>query len=302
WLQAESAGRLDRAIARLRERGEPFTMTIAAASGRLVEAHGRTVGSSAVVRFRDLSGDRLARAEIEARYSLLLAEVEAMRAMLAAAPMPVWIRDARGRLAWVNGAYAVADITAKSGSAGIAVDVTAIETAEAALRREVDFNARTLDQLATAVAIFGADRRLRSYNAAYRSLFDLEAAFLETRPHENDVIDRQRLARKLPEQADFRTWRADLLSAYQSLEAREHWWHLPDGQTLRVIANPNPQGGMTWIYENVTERLDLESRFNALIEVQGETLDHLAEGVGVFGSDGMLRLHNPSFAAIWGLP
>jgi PAS domain-containing protein len=108
WLQAESAGRLDRAIARLRERGEPFTMTIAAASGRLVEAHGRTVGSSAVVRFRDLSGDRLARAEIEARYGLLLAEVEAMRAMLAAAPMPVWIRDARGRLAWVNGAYAAA--------------------------------------------------------------------------------------------------------------------------------------------------------------------------------------------------
>ena len=59
---------------------------------------------------------------------------------------------------------------------------------------------------------------------------------------------------------------------------------------------------MTWIYENVTERLDLESRYNSLIHVQGETLDHLSEGVGVFGSDGMLRLHNPSFAAIWGLP
>jgi hypothetical protein len=28
------------------------------------------------------------------------------------------------------------------------------------------------------------------------------------------------------------------------MEAREQWWHLPDGQTLRVIANPNPQGGM----------------------------------------------------------
>src|SRR5258708_26024315 len=59
---------------------------------------------------------------------------------------------------------------------------------------------------------------------------------------------------------------------------------------------------MTWIYENVTERLDLESRYNSLIHVQGETLDHLAEGVAVFGSDGRLRLHNPSFAAIWKLP
>jgi signal transduction histidine kinase len=355
WLQAESAGRLDRAINRLRESGEPFTMTIAAATGRLVEAQGRTVGSSAVVRFRDLSGDRLARAEIEARYSLLLTEVEAMRATLAAAPMPVWIRDGRGRLAWVNGAYAaaveandpagaiarglelldspsrqliasahaadpvflkrlpaivagsrrifdIADIAAKNGSAGIAVDVTAIETAEAALRREIDFNARTLDELATAVAIFGPDKRLRSYNAAYRALFDLDAAFLDSAPDEGAVLDHLRAARKLPEQADFRTWRADLLSAYRSVEAREQWWYLPDGQTLRVIANPNPQGGVTWIYENVTERLDLESRYNSLIHVQGETLDHLSEGVGVFGSDGMLRLHNPSFAAIWGLP
>ena len=115
------------------------------------------------------------------------------------------------------------------------------------------------------------------------------------------MLDRLRAARKLPEQADFRSWRADLLAAYRSLEAREQWWHMPDGQTLRVIANPHPQGGATWVYENVTERLDLESRYNALVSVQGETLDHLAEGVAVFGSDGRLRLHNPSFAAIWSL-
>ena len=197
--------------------------------------------------------------------------------------------------------FDVADIASPNGSAGIAIDVTAIEAAEAALRREIDFNARTLDQLATAVAIFGSDRRLRSYNAAYRALFDLEPAFLDSHPEENAVLDRLREARRLPEQADFRSWRADLLAAYRSVETREHWWHLPDGQTLRVIANPNPQGGMTWVYENVTERLDLESRYNALIQVQGETLDNLAEGVAVFGSDGRLRLHNPSFAAILGL-
>jgi signal transduction histidine kinase len=354
WLQPESAGRLDRSVARLRERGEPFTLTIATHAGRLVEAHGRTVGSAAVVRFRDLSGDRLARAEIEARHHLLVAEVDAMRAMLVAAPMPIWLRDAKGRLAWVNAAYAAAveadnpaaavarglelldspnrrtieaahageaiflrrlpaivagtrrvfditDIASPNGSAGIATDVTAIEAADAALRREIEFNARTLDQLATAVAIFGPDRRLKSYNAAYRSLFDLDAGFLDAGPEEGAVLDRLRATRKLPEQSDFRIWRADLLSAYRSVEAREWWWHLPDGQTLRVIANPNPQGGMTWVYENVTERLDLESRYNSLIHVQGETLDHLTEGVAVFGSDGRLRLHNPSFAVIWGL-
>jgi signal transduction histidine kinase len=52
----------------------------------------------------------------------------------------------------------------------------------------------------------------------------------------------------------------------------------------------------------VTERLDLERRFQELIRVQGETLDNLAEGVAVFGSDGRLRLSNSAFARMWAIP
>ena len=80
WLKPESAARLDRGIARLRERGEPFSLVLATQVGHLVEAFGNTVGASAVARFRDLTGDRLARAEAETRHGLLSAEVEAMRA------------------------------------------------------------------------------------------------------------------------------------------------------------------------------------------------------------------------------
>src|SRR5690606_38996228 len=52
-----------------------------------------------------LSGDALARAELEARYALLEAEVEAMRAMFAASPMPIWLRDEKRQLLWANPAY-----------------------------------------------------------------------------------------------------------------------------------------------------------------------------------------------------
>jgi signal transduction histidine kinase len=185
------------------------------------------------------------------------------------------------------------------GSGGVGVDVTELELADAALKRTLDYHTRTLDQLATAVAIFGPDRRLTFYNAAYQSLWGLDTALLESRPEDGALLDALRSARKLPEQADFRAWKREVLSSYQSVEAQEHWWHLPDGQTLRVLASPHPQGGVTYVYENVTERLDLESRYNALIRVQGETLDHLAEGVAVFGSDGRLRLWNPAFASVW---
>ncbi len=197
--------------------------------------------------------------------------------------------------------YDVVDVASAHGEAGIAIDVTDLEQIQAELRRTIDFHARTLDQLATAVAIFGADKRLQFYNAAFRGLFGLDPAFLESSPDDGTVLDQLRAARKLPEQADWRSFKRDLHAAYQALEAKEHWWHMPDGQTLRVIANPHPQGGVTYVYENVTEKLELEKRHNALVRVQGETLDHLSEGVVVFGSDGRLRLWNPAFVTLWKL-
>jgi signal transduction histidine kinase len=92
-----------------------------------------------------------------------------------------------------------------------------------------------------------------------------------------------------------------LHEAYRALEAREDMWHLPGGRTLRVVTTPNPEGGVTYLFDDVTERLDLERRFDSLIRVQGETLDNLAEAVAVFASDGRLRLHNPAFAKMWKL-
>jgi hypothetical protein len=89
-----------------------------------------------------------------------------------------------------------------------------------------------------------------------------------------------------------------MLSVYRSVETTPHLWHLPDGQTLNVFANAHPQGGVTWVFENLTEKVDLETKYNTLLQVQGETIDHLAEGVCAC-SDPMaeIRLSNPSFRA-----
>ena len=354
WLTPESAIELDGAISRLRERGEGFQLPITTPAGSALEAHGRTAGGLALVRCRELTGDRLLVTQFEARTRQLEADLAVLETVLDAAGTPAWLREAGGRMAWVSRKFAAAvdavspedaakhglefldgnirdamraandagqpfqrrvnaviggdrrqfDVTATANagaSAGVAIDVSEIAAAKAALDRLADFHARTLDQLAAGVAIFGADRRLRSYNAAYRALFGLDAGYLDSNPDDGAILDRLRAARKLPEQADYRGWKADLLAAYRSLEAREQFWVLPDGQKLRVIANPHPDGGVTWIYENVTARLDLETRYNALIRVQGETLDSLAEGVVVFGSDGRTRLTNPAFAEIWGI-
>jgi signal transduction histidine kinase len=200
--------------------------------------------------------------------------------------------------------FDVLDFRTDTGSAGIGTDATEAETMRSALARMVDAHRRTLDQLPTGVAIFAADQRLTFYNAAYRALWALDAGYLDQGPTDSAVIEELRVAGKLPEQkdfGDFREWKAELHEAYRSNEAAEHVWHLPDGRTLRVVTTPNPDGGVTYLFHDVTERLDLERRFQELNRVQGETLDNLAEGVAVFGSDGRLQLHNSAFARMWKL-
>src|SRR5690606_3577431 len=160
-------------------------------------------------------------------------------------------------------------------------------------------HADTLDQFNTAVGTFDAVAKLRFFNQAFQKLWELDAAFLNSAPDSALLRDRLRAEGKVAEQPEWRRWKENLLSAYRAVEPQERWWHLPDGRTLRVVANPQLKGGVTWVSENLTEKIDLESRYQTAVRVQGETLDNLAEGAAVFGPDGRLRLFNPAFAALW---
>jgi signal transduction histidine kinase len=157
----------------------------------------------------------------------------------------------------------------------------------------------TLDQLPTAVAIFDEKQHLLFCNLAYRTLWQFDEVFTRSQPTDNEILDHLRDARRLPEQADYKSWKKSLHEAYHSLETQEAAWYLPGGRTLRVVVNPNPQGGVTYLFEDVTAQFILQSNFNSLSRVQSETLDSLKEGVAVFGMDGRLKLNNPAFAVMW---
>jgi signal transduction histidine kinase len=208
-----------------------------------------------------------------------------------------------GRLHAVAGgamrAFNIHEVDLPEGKAGFAIDMTALEESEKELDRHIKAHASTLNRLDTAIAIFGPDQRLRYCNAAYASLWPLDPAWLETKPSDGEILDRLRVLRCIPEQANYREWRARQLSAYTTLEVRESWWYLPDGRSLHVVCEQHPFGGVTYLFQNATKEIQLESRYNELIGVQRETLDNLEEGVALFGSDGRLKLFNPAFAQYW---
>src|SRR6202023_2483577 len=197
--------------------------------------------------------------------------------------------------------YDVHALNVVGGSTGIAIDASEASALSAALVRMAEAHRRTRDQLSSGVAVFAGQRRLAFYNDSYRRLWDLDRAFLDSNPDDSSVLDRLRAARKVPEQPDFRAWKARLHEAYRAVEPEKDTWYLPDGRAVSVVTTPNPEGGVTYLFDDVTESLDLARRFDGLIRVQRVSLDNLAEAVAVFGSNGRAQLFNPAFAKMWKL-
>ncbi len=190
-------------------------------------------------------------------------------------------------------------VPAGEDAGGLAIDMSAVDDAEQQLERHIDAHKATLDKLSTGVAIFGADRRLVFFNDAYVQMWGLDRRWLETAPDDGEILDLLRERRRLPEQADFTSWKAERLAQYTEVADGDETWHRPDGRILRVVTRAHPFGGLTYLFEDVTDQISLESSYNTLINVQRVTLDHLREGVALFGSDGRMKLVNAAFTELF---
>lgn len=195
-----------------------------------------------------------------------------------------------------------AAIKENSSIVGVAVDVTGQEEAYAELNRVLEAQSETLNRLQSPVAIFGPDQILRFYNNAFLRFSQLPEEWLSKEPTQSELLDGLRDRRRLPDKANYPEWKKELLDAYtQLIEPHEEFWYLSDGTTHRILVQPQPLGGLLVVLEDVSDRMALERSYNTLIAVQKETLDSLHDGVGVFGSDGRLKLFNPAFCTLLGM-
>jgi signal transduction histidine kinase len=198
-------------------------------------------------------------------------------------------------------AYDIVALPLERASAGLAIDIAALEKVEGELSRQTATHEGMLDRVSSAVAIFGPDRKLNFFNAAFHQLWQLDADWLASHPADGEILDRLREQRQLPEMANYRDFKDKTLARYGNQSGHEDWWHLADGRTVHFTVVPRPDGGLTYLYDDVTEEFALKRRYELMIHVQKETLDHLKEAVALFGTDGRLKLYNPAFAKIWRL-
>ena len=202
-----------------------------------------------------------------------------------------------------QGAYELVEFPVTGGRAGY-LRALAAEPVRPAPEAGLAHISGIIDALATPIAIFNAKRELVQFNGAYAALWNLDRRFLTPGLDERAILDKLRTEGMLPNQVDYHTWRARHLESYGRKEPFEaEPWHLPDGRTIKVISAPaGPEGGVIYVFEDLTERLKLESTNKAFTNVQRETINALSEAVAVFGTNGRLTLSNPRLSALWKLP
>lgn len=177
------------------------------------------------------------------------------------------------------------------------------ETRRHAANTDANTRARALgevlDCFTTAVALFNPQEILYYHNAAFAEMFLLDREWLGGGPEFGVLLDAMRASGRLPEERDFSKWRAERRAWISGNQDRiDERWLLPGGEILRASFIPRGGNGPLLIVEDQTERVQLMASRDQLLAVQAVMLDHLREGVAVFGPDGKLKLFNRRFAEI----
>ncbi|MGH6705897.1 MAG: ATP-binding protein, partial [Sphingomicrobium sp.] len=186
--------------------------------------------------------------------------------------------------------------------AGFAIDIQDLEDARLELARHQESQRELADRMTAGAAQFDGDRHIAFFNQPFAIMAQLEPDWLAEQPEFDRVLERMRENGRLPEVRDFPAWKTERREWFTSPEETiEEDWILANGDHLRVLGQPLPDGGLRLIFEDRTEQVRLASARDTLLRVRGATFDNLFEVISVFASDGRLYLWNRRFSEVWDL-
>ena len=205
----------------------------------------------------------------------------------------------------VNGerrAFQVVDVPiGKQGIAGYAIDVQDLQSERSAFKRFRSAQRNMLDTLSAGVVQFAGDLNMTFCNQPFQRMFAIRPQWISEGSDFDRLLERMREAGRLPETRDFPEWKKERRAWFNSAKLVEENWLLPDGTHLRVIAQPDADGGLMLFFEDRSEQVQLASARDTLLRVRTAMLDNLAEALAVFAPDGKLHLWNRRFGSVWNL-
>lgn len=152
-------------------------------------------------------------------------------------------------------------------------DVTDRLTLERGFNTLIDVQRATLENLHEAVAVYGADGRLKLFNRTFCALWRLDPERLDDEPHVREVLEMSR-ASVAPEAGDWPSARETLVSRMIEPEAAGGRMTLPDETVLDWAQVPLPDGQTLFTYLDVTDSSRVERALRERAEAL-ETADQL---------------------------
>lgn len=185
-------------------------------------------------------------------------------------------------------------------TAGILVDITELDDLKRNLKLHQNAQLEILGTLGTAFAVFNEQFKLAFYNQPFAKMWQLENIWLEAAPNYAMFLDTIREKRLLPEVPDFILFKNEEQKEFSKIiEPKEDLLHLPNGKTIRRVRAPHPMGGLIFAYEDISDKLEATSAYNALLAVQNEMLENLFDGVLIVGANSRLKFFNQAYVTLW---
>ena len=186
-------------------------------------------------------------------------------------------------------------------TAGAMFDVTELDEMKRNLKLNQNAHLEILGTLAgTAFAVFNSSLKLSFYNKSFADMWQLDESWLDQQPAYSAFLDMLRDNRLLPEVPDFVLFKNEEQKEFSNLiEAKEDMIYRPDGRTIRRIRAAYPAGGVVFAYEDVSDNLATRRAYQALLDVQKETIENLFDAVLIFADSGKLKFYNQAYAELW---
>lgn len=183
----------------------------------------------------------------------------------------------------------------------LAYNIDRIVAAEQARQNVIQTLSKTFAHMTTGLAVFDRTRRLVLFNPALSTITALDPIHLSARPGLGAFLDALREKRRIPEPRDYKTWRREMeaLERDSAAGTYQQLWSLPDGQTLRVIGRPHPDGAMALFFEDISSEMQLTRTYRERLTLLEAVVAADPAAVMVFDRDGRLVLSNNRHDAIW---
>ncbi len=176
---------------------------------------------------------------------------------------------------------------------GYATDVTKEEEIKSDFDTYKQQTEETFNHISVAIAIFDANTNLVFANQAMKNMFDVDESFIMSNPTCARVIDWLIHENKIMDVNDHDELKNRVLDYFVNvIEPQHHIIHTPSCRSINMVVCPNLSGGLIFVMEDISDKMDIERKYNAIIAAQKETLENLPEGIMIFSQDNRIRIIN----------